>query len=139
MVILRFFFVYGPGQRESMLIPRLIRSVEEGRPITMRGSNGIRINPIHVRDAARCVDFALKLDDSQKINVAGSEEVTIREMGECIGHLLGKRPVLEHQDVKPRHLVGDIERMCRLLGPPTISLKEGLTELVGLMDRDRPS
>ncbi|MBI6546612.1 MAG: NAD-dependent epimerase/dehydratase family protein, partial [Cyanobacteria bacterium NC_groundwater_1444_Ag_S-0.65um_54_12] len=45
VIVLRFFFVYGPGQRKEMLIPRLIQSVREGSPITLQGENGIRINP----------------------------------------------------------------------------------------------
>jgi nucleoside-diphosphate-sugar epimerase len=48
IVILRFFFVYGPRQNTTMLIPRLIRSIKEGNPIILQGSNGIRINP-HTR------------------------------------------------------------------------------------------
>ncbi|HLZ34401.1 MAG TPA: NAD(P)-dependent oxidoreductase [Nitrospira sp.] len=130
VVILRFFFVYGPGQRDSMLIPRLVRSVEEGRPIVLHGLEGIRINPIHVRDAVRCIDSALKLEASQKINVAGSEIVTLKAIAEQIGELVGKQPVFEQQNVSPRHLIGDTERMCRLLVRPAITLKEGLSELV---------
>src|SRR5690606_28137079 len=43
VIILRFFFVYGPGQRTSMLIPRLVQSVYEGKIITLDGENGLHI------------------------------------------------------------------------------------------------
>ena len=36
-VILRFFFVYGLGQREDMLIPKLISNVKRGNPIILAG------------------------------------------------------------------------------------------------------
>ena len=55
VVILRFFFVYGPGQSNEMLIPRLVKSVREGQPIALDGLDGLRINPVYVEDAVRAV------------------------------------------------------------------------------------
>ncbi|TND06508.1 MAG: NAD dependent epimerase/dehydratase family protein, partial [Bacteroidetes bacterium] len=71
--IVRFFFVYGPRQRRSMLIPRLVDNVREGRPIGLVGKDGIRINPIHVSDAASVLARCIELPGSQKINIGGSE------------------------------------------------------------------
>ncbi|MDZ4241551.1 MAG: NAD-dependent epimerase/dehydratase family protein, partial [Candidatus Omnitrophota bacterium] len=38
VIILRFFFVYGPGQRPAMLIPRMVNSVRDGKPVTLQGN-----------------------------------------------------------------------------------------------------
>lgn len=128
--ILRFFFAYGPGQRASMLIPRLVRAVAEGRPVTLQGEHGLRLNPVHVDDAVRAIVRALQLADSQKINIAGPETLTLREIAEAIGAGLGREPVFERDaTATPGHLVGDIERMTRLLGAPRIRFRDAIGAL----------
>jgi UDP-glucose 4-epimerase len=130
IVILRFFFVYGSGQHPSMLLPRLASAVVEGRPIVLQGERGLKSNPVHVDDAVRALEAAIDLKQNEKVNVAGPEVRDLRQIGEILGSNLGKDPVFEIvPGVAPRHLIGDIGRMTALLGPPSISLKEGLTEL----------
>ncbi len=131
IVILRFFFVYGPRQNTTMLIPRLIRSIKEGNPIILQGSNGIRINPTHVSDAAKAVVRSLDLMDSQKINVGGPEVLTLRQIGEIIGENVGKQPQFEIQEnVQPRNLIGDTHKMARLLAPPQVTFSEGIRSML---------
>src|SRR5215469_9776047 len=43
VVALRPFFVYGRGQRPHMLLPRLIASIQAGRPIRLAGPDGMRL------------------------------------------------------------------------------------------------
>jgi nucleoside-diphosphate-sugar epimerase len=127
VIVLRFFFVYGPGQKKTMLIPRLVRSVFDGKPIILQGSEGIRINPTYVTDAAVAVERSLGLVGSHKINVGGPEALSLREIGETIGQTLGIKPYFEVQDdAKPRHLVGDISKMSDLLGKPEIRFRDGI-------------
>jgi UDP-glucose 4-epimerase len=131
--ILRFFFVYGPGQRDNMLMPRLIRSVQRGQPITLQGSEGVRMNPIFVSDAVRAIIGTLNLDSGQKINVAGSEVVSLRSLGILIGRLVNREPHFQRQDGEPRHLVGDVTKMVKLLGAPVVRLNDGLKHLIAAM------
>ncbi len=127
IIVLRFFFVYGAGQRKSMLIPRLVQSVQEARAITLQGEDGIRINPTYVLDAANAIVRALDLDGSHKINVGGPEVLSLRQIGEVIGRALTREPKFELQRaVQPHHLVGDIGKMAQLLGPPHIRFEEGI-------------
>jgi len=127
IIILRFFFVYGPGQRNDMLLPRLVRSVREGNPILLRGKDGIRLNPIYVEDAANAVSRALMLRVSHKINIGGAEVLSIRRIGQLIGGVLGTEPVFEAgDDAEPRHVIGDIHKMIRLLGAPEVSFEQGI-------------
>lgn len=131
VIVLRFFFVYGPKQTPHMLIPRLIQSVKEGRPITLQGQEGIRINPTYAMDAAQAILHALDINESQKINVGGPEVLTLRQVGEIIGRLVGKAPVFEVQEnVKPRHIMGDITKMKTLLWEPKFSVEEGIKEIL---------
>ena len=129
IVILRFFFVYGPSQRESMLIPRLINAVKNGDPVSLQGEDGIKVNPIHVDDAARAVEASLSLNESTRVNVAGPDVVTMRELARMIGESVGRPPVFDVLQDEPRHVVGNISRMADLLGPPRVSLPDGLEKM----------
>src|SRR5581483_7592008 len=46
-VILRYFFVYGEGQR-GMFMPSLVERVLQGKAVTVSGQTGVTMNPIHV-------------------------------------------------------------------------------------------
>jgi nucleoside-diphosphate-sugar epimerase len=131
VIVLRFFFVYGVGQRRTMLIPRLVQSVIDGRPIVLDGQDGLRINPTHVSNAAAAIMAALDLDGSHKINVGGPEVLSLRQIGETIGEAVGKPPTFEeHPEREPRHLVGDIRKMSQLLAPPTVRFSDGIAAYV---------
>jgi nucleoside-diphosphate-sugar epimerase len=130
VVILRFFFVYGPGQRPSMLIPRLVRATADGKPISLQGCDGIRLNPVHVDDAVAAVCHALQLTDSQKVNVAGPEVLSLRQIAGTIGRHLGVAPSFAVDLLaRPRHLVGDTTKMAAVLGAPRVRFAEGVAEL----------
>lgn len=131
VVILRFFFVYGPGQKPSMLIPRLIDTVKAGRTVYLEGTDGIRLNPTYVSDAALAACRALSLTSSDIINVAGGEVFSLRELVQVIGSAVGRKPSFEvRQQSGPRHLVGSIDKMSRLLGPPATKFSDGLKTML---------
>jgi len=131
VILLRFFFVYGKGQRKDMLIPRLLNFVQNEQSIALQGSNGIKINPIHASDAAEAIKAALFLNESNKINVGGSEILTMRQIGEIIGEITGGIPhFIIDEEKKPKHLIGDITKMSRLLLSPKIVFKEGIKTLL---------
>ncbi len=127
VVVLRFFFVYGPGQRPSMLFPRLIASVAEGRPLTLQGEDGFFSNPLHVDDAARAVARACDLNQGAVINIAGPETLSLRRIGELIGGEVGRSPLfVQDPAAKPQHRIADTGRMRRLLEPPRIAPATGI-------------
>jgi nucleoside-diphosphate-sugar epimerase len=130
VAILRFFFAYGPGQRKSMLIPRLADAVRTGSPVTLQGEDGIRLNPVHVTEAADAVARSLDLKGTHKINVAGPEILSLRQMCEIIGKAVGRKPVYKIEDVAPKHIVGDTARMTELLAAPRISFLEGFQTML---------
>lgn len=131
IIILRFFFVYGKNQKEGMLIPRLVQSVLHDKPIILQGNDGIKINPIHASDAAAAVRSALMLNQSEKINIGGKEVLSLREIGEKIGQVVGKKPKFEVNMAKdPSHLIGDINKMINLFGSPKINFKKGIEDFV---------
>ena len=134
MVILRPFFIYGPGQRKDMLIARLVESVKREQPIFLQGRDGLRLNPIYVDDAVAAFARALDLAGWHVINLAGPSTVTLREIGEKIGARLGKKPVFEIRGGVPVDYIGATAAARSKLGIRHTSLDEGLNATV---DADR--
>lgn len=131
IIILRFFFVYGSGQRSRMLIPKLVKAVKEERPIILHGKDGLKMNPTYATDAAFAVCRSLELKESQKINIGGPEVLNLKQIGQEIGNILRKDPVFEvNEHIQPQHLVGDIKKMVHFLGEPLVKFKEGIARYI---------
>ena len=126
-VVLRPFFVYGPGQR-GMLVPNLVERVIADEPVRIEGNPGLRVNPIHVADAVRVFEPALALDRSGVFNIAGDEVVTMTELVQLIGVATKREPRIEYRDsATDGNLVGDNTAMREVLGVvPSIALRDGL-------------
>src|SRR5262249_344461 len=111
VIALRYFFVYGAGQRKQMLIPRLVQNVREGRSLRLAGATGIRLNPVHVDDAALATIAALDAPCSAVINVAGPQVVSIQDIGDTIARRLGISVRYERVGERPgEDLVADTAR-----------------------------
>ena len=130
IMVLRFFFIYGEGQNRTMLIPRLIDSIKEGRPISIQGESGLRLNPIHVSDACAAVMAALESDSSGIYNVAGPEILSLRELCGEIELLVNKTANLKCLPSEPSDVVGDISLMREHLHNPVVHLRDGLKDLL---------
>jgi nucleoside-diphosphate-sugar epimerase len=126
--VLRFFFIYGPGQR-NMFIPGVLARVREGQEVTLAGPDGIHVNPVYVDDAAAAVAATLDLDESTTLNVAGPDVVSVRDIAEIGGRLLGREPAFATGDPQP-DLVATIDRLRAVGAAPTVSVQEGLRRTV---------
>ena len=124
--VMRLVAPYGPGQRNRM-IPRLIASVREGRPITLNADGRPRMNPIYVDDVTRVVEAALASDGHQLLNVAGDDVASIRELGETIGRTLGVEPAFEPGDARTGDVVADNRRLHETFAlEQLVTLEEGI-------------
>src|SRR5262249_40895525 len=91
--IMRLVAPYGPGQQNRM-IPRLVDSVREGRPIVLNDGGKPKMNPVFVDDVIRFVIARLAAGRGPlTANVAGPDVVSIREIAEAAGRALGRNPV----------------------------------------------
>jgi nucleoside-diphosphate-sugar epimerase len=131
IIIFRFFFVYGPGQKKNMLMARLIDSVIHKQPIVLQGNDGISINPVHVKDAVMAIVAAMELKGTHVINIAGPEILTMKQIGETIGNHLNMDPIFSYQEnIQPKNLIADITKMKVLLKAPQISFYEGIKTMI---------
>lgn len=127
--ILRFFFVFGEKQRKNMLIPRLIDSVRNDKPITLQGKDGIKINPVYVNDAASAIIKVVGSKGSFNVNIGGLEILSIKQISDTIGRLLGKLPVFEYQGTEAKNLIGDISKMKEMYTPST-SFEQAIKKMI---------
>jgi UDP-glucose 4-epimerase len=131
VIILRFFFIYGKGQNQSMLIPRLVNRVKNGEPIVLQGNDGLKINPIHVEDAIKAIMASLLIKGSNTFNVAGPEVLSLRAICETIGSGLAAKPQFEMDNtVAAKDLIGDIYKMKDLLVVPSIKFEDGIKTMI---------
>ncbi len=128
--VLRPFFIYGKGQKQSMLIPRLIQNILDEKEILLSGDEGIKINPIHVKDAARALKKLLELKGEFLFNIAGSEIISLKKLCILIGSIVDKNPRFKKVENKAQNdLIADIELMEEKLHKPNITLHKGVTSL----------
>ncbi len=138
----RLALVYGPGQRESFLVPALIDAFLEGRDFTIGNGEAAR-DVIHVDDV---VDALVKAEgradlEGEVINIGTGVEHPTADLGRLIAELMGAR---HHLTVENTPRVGDQPHFCgrvekakdRLGWRAGIALEDGLKRTIAWY-RDR--
>jgi nucleoside-diphosphate-sugar epimerase len=137
--ILRPFFVYGVAQQPDMLMPRLINNVRTGRPIMLAGSEGMRLNPIYHLDCVEVLERCLTLQESHTLNLAGSEILTLRQIADTIGEVVGRQAHFIVNPGSAADLVGDTSKLIELLGyRPRVAFHAGITHVCQALHTEAP-
>ena len=106
---LRFFTVFGPRQRPDLAIGKFIRLVAKGEAIPMFGDGSTSRDYTFIDDIVTGViaSYDRITDHGYRIwNLGGSDPVTLTQMIDTIGRVVGKAPVLKRMPLQP----GDVER-----------------------------
>lgn len=106
---LRFFTVYGPGQRPDMAIQRLIRSALAGGEFKLYGDGHQRRDFTFVRDIVdACVRaVSVKADKGiVRLNVGGSGDISMNELVALVETVVGKPVNLSRHPAQ----LGDVRR-----------------------------
>lgn len=130
-VALRYFTVYGPGQRPDMAFHRFIRAALEGDVITVHGDGEQTRDVTYVDDAVDAtLAAALTADASGPINVGGGSEVSVNRVLELLGEMSELPLRIERGPAVPgdvRHTSADLSRARASLGfRPRVGIEEGL-------------
>jgi nucleoside-diphosphate-sugar epimerase len=130
--ILRLFAPYGPGQT-GRLVPGLLDRVRAGQTVTLKEGRGPRFNPLYVDHVVDVIAQALVSEGHQVLNVGGDQALSVREMAETIGHVLGRAPVF--QDVPGPvggDFVGDTTRLRQAfrLPPQLTTFEAGVRRMI---------
>lgn len=129
IAIVRPFFIWGRGQRRSMFIPRLADQIRNGDAIFLDGPHGIRVNPVHVEDAASFVTQLVAQNGRGVFNMAGPEVLSIKDICDTIGRQLGVQPAYTERPAGPQDLFSSIRKMAKL-HLPTIHIADRIQEVV---------
>lgn len=131
-VILRYFTVYGPGQRPDMAAARFFAALESGQPVPVLGDGSQVRSYTYVDDVVDATLRALTLPDVPPgvVNIGGAELVSTTELAQAVARAAGLPCDVEHQppargDVA--RTAADTTRAADVLGwHPTTMLAEGL-------------
>uniref|UniRef100_A0A7J3X6K3 NAD-dependent epimerase/dehydratase family protein n=1 Tax=Thermofilum pendens TaxID=2269 RepID=A0A7J3X6K3_THEPE len=138
-VVLRLFNVYGPGQSSAYagVVSKFAERAARGLPPIIYGDGLQTRDFVHVRDVARAVHLCMEQGASNEVfNIATGRPTTILELAKLVCRLAGVEAELIFEKPRPgdiRHSYADISKASSLLGyKPTVSLEEGLKELLDL-------
>lgn len=129
---LRFFTVYGPGQRPDLAIHRFTKALLLGKPLTMFGDGSTSRDYTFIDDIVQGLMAAIDYNSSsfEIINLGNSDAVTLKELIGKLEHVTGKKAIINQQPEQPGDLhktCADITKAKRLLKySPATSLEEGL-------------
>jgi len=131
-VALRYFTVYGPRQRPDMAFNRFIRAALGGRPIPLFG-DGSQIREFTYIDdivEANLRAAAVETEPGAVYNVSGGASVSVREIIDLLGDLLGAPVTVEQLPRATGDVLrtgGAVDRIRRDLDwAPVIGIREGL-------------
>jgi GDP-L-fucose synthase len=140
--------LYGPGDNydleNSHVIPAIVRKMHEAKAggqdtVTVWGTGSPRREFLHVDDLAEACVFLMKLPpdrydlivkmDPPLVNVGCGADLTIAELAQLIGEVIGCTAEIRWDrgkpDGTPRKLL-DVSRMLGLGWSPSISLRDGI-------------
>ena len=133
-IALRFFTVYGPGQRPDLAIHKFTKAILAGQPITMYGDGTSSRDYTYVDDTVAGVIAATKYtaSDFEIINLGNNHAISLNELISAIEKVLGKKAIIEQLPEQPGDVArtfADISNARSLLHyDPRTTLEEGLKE-----------
>ena len=146
IVSLRYFNVFGPRQdplsQYAAVVPRFIRAVAAGQPVTVYGDGEQSRDFTYVDNvvAANLLAADAASVHGEIVNVATGSSVTVNELADTIGQLLDlpvEKAYEPEREADVRASWADLASAHRLLGYETqVDLEEGLRRTMDfLLDR----
>ena len=131
-VSLRYFTVYGPGQRPDMAFHRFIRAILNGEELTVYGSGEQTRDFTYVEDivTANLAAAANAQAAGRIYNLGGGTRVTVNGVLELLGRITNRTVKVKRERLPagdPPHTYADTSRARSELGfKPRTGLEEGL-------------
>lgn len=140
---LRFFTVYGPGQRPDMAVSRFVHAALRADAIPLYGDGSSRRDYTYVDDIVGGVLAAVDCDDASltTYNLGSGRPVELRGLIDAVGRATGTRPRVAQAPDQPGDVPlthADLTRAGRDLGyRPQTSLDDGLRRYVASLAEHR--
>jgi len=139
VAILRFFSVYGPGQRPDQALHRFARLAAEGHPVPFYGDGSSERDYTYVSDAADAVVAALRWTEAgeagaEPFNIGTGRGTRLDRLVALLAQALGVQPIPLRQRAHPADAArtrADVTRARRALGwVSRMEVEPGITEFV---------
>lgn len=132
---LRFFTVFGPGQRPEMAIHKFTDLLWRGLPVPVFGDGGSRRDYTFVDDIVDGLVAALDLAPGFEIlNLGGAETTALLDLVLWIAGELAVEPRIDYLPAQPGDVpitYADVSKAARILGySPKVPIREGLRRFV---------
>ena|SRR5687767_6850315 len=132
---LRFFTVYGPGQRPEMAIHKFTDLLARGKTVPMYGDGGSRRDYTYVDDIIDGVVASLDLAPGFEIlNLGGADTTSLWDLVHWIAEELAVEPRIDYLPAQPGDVpitYADVSKAARLLGySPKVPIRKGLRRFV---------
>lgn len=130
-ISLRYFTVYGPGQRPDMAFHKFILSILKNEPILLYGDGLQTRDFTYVEDVVEANLLALNIPgDGGMYNIGGRSPIILLDVIEQIARMTGTEPKMSYIDKQagdPPHTWANIQKAEQILGYfPKYTLAEGL-------------
>lgn len=130
----RLFYLYGPDEGDKRVVPLLIRALLAGTPFPATKGEQVR-DYLHVDDVASALMLLVEQEVSGVFNVSSGIPVTIRQLMEAIGRIVGRTDLIKfgelpYRDWEPMFICGDSRRIRALGWKPIYDLEAGLTQTI---------
>jgi UDP-glucose 4-epimerase len=142
-VALRYFNVFGPRQDPSSqyaaVVPRFIRLVADGEPVTVHGDGGQSRDFTYVENVVHANLLAADAADAvgRVLNVATGSSETVDTLADTIGRLLDRPVEKTHGPAQPgdvRESWADVSAAREAIGyEPVVGFEEGLRRTIDAM------
>lgn len=131
----RIFFLYGPGEYPSRLVPSVINSLLRNEPARCTHGNQVR-DFMHVADVAAAFVELLGSDVTGAVNIASGVSAPLKEVIHAIADHLKKSDLVKLGAVpvpagEPDALIADVGRLREEVGfRPRYGLKQGIAQTI---------
>jgi UDP-glucose 4-epimerase len=133
-IVLRYFTVYGPGQRPDMAFFRIIDKVSKREQVTIYGSGEQSRDFTFIEDTVRATKMAAKAKAGRVFNVGSGRIHSVNEAIALIESLLGTKAKVKHLSKALGDVTktsADISRIRKAVGyRPTVGFEDGLRKQV---------
>lgn len=136
VVGLRFFTVYGAGQRPDLAIHKFTRMIDQGKPIPVFGDGSTQRDYTYIDDIIQGVMASIAYGETpyEIFNLGESQTVKLSTLIELIEGALGKNAEIQRQSLQPGDVsitYADISKARRLLNyNPTTKIYDGIPKFV---------
>ena len=142
-VALRYFNVFGPRQdptsQYAAVVPRFIRAIADGLPVTVHGDGEQSRDFTYVENVVQANLLAADAPDGagRVLNIATGGSETVNALAETIGSILGKRVEKTFGPAQPgdvRESWADVSAASETIGyKPRVGFEDGLRRTIDAM------